>query len=437
MTSRRTLMVLGLAWMTALWVFGQDLDPEGTFDRALRRQQEAHVSLSKFRGVTPHSESQADLGRMQKQLQRAGAGTVFLLYSLEDDGLTVCLLEADGKPFVGRSHPGPGAIPMWIEAWRHRMGIQAAVRSRAPRLRSAKAGPLPPPPPELDHLADLEAALFPEPVAQRLARASKILILPAGPLGELPFYAMHLPGHAEPLVTMHTLVLLPSLEPLIRRNEATLSWVPPMPGESWLIAGNPDLSGDTDYDFPDLPGAKAEAQALASRVGQPALLGRAATLQSVRDRMPSAEYLVFATHGIADPEHPLEGGFLAFSGGRLTAREIQHMQLRASLAVLSACQTGLGRAMEGGVAGLGRAFVLAGVPAVVVSLWSVDDLATRYFMDHFYQALGNVAPQEALRQAILDTRSRYPHPSQWAAFQIMGEPMRSPAPTKPASPKTP
>ena len=90
--------------------------------------------------------------------------------------------------------------------------------------------------------------------------------------------------------------------------------------------------------------------------------------------------------------------------------------------VLSACQSGLGFNHDGGVIGLARSFQKAGVPRVVMSLWSVSDEATLYLMDHFQlQAMANV-PAEALRLAMLDTRKKYPDPALWAAFTLFGTP---------------
>ncbi|MBH8562816.1 CHAT domain-containing protein [Nostoc sp. CENA67] len=64
------------------------------------------------------------------------------------------------------------------------------------------------------------------------------------------------------------------------------------------------------------------------------------------------------------------------SNGFLTAGEIFDMKLNAELVVLSACETGQGKITGDGVIGLSRSLIAAGVPSVVVSLWSVDDKST-------------------------------------------------------------
>ena len=94
------------------------------------------------------------------------------------------------------------------------------------------------------------------------------------------------------------------------------------------------------------------------------------------------------------------------------------------LVVLSACQTALGKLAETeGIIGLSRSFLMAGARTVVVSLWSVDDEATRLLMEYFYKALfeGKTVP-EALRAAQLELKGQadYKNPYYWAGFVVVG-----------------
>jgi CHAT domain-containing protein len=112
--------------------------------------------------------------------------------------------------------------------------------------------------------------------------------------------------------------------------------------------------------------------------------------------------------------------------GFLRANDIYNLKLRADLVVLSACETGLGKEIRGeGIVGLTRGFMYAGVPRVIVSLWSVNDRATEELMAAFYQKLlkDKLAPAEALRQAqIAMLRNvRWSSPYYWAAFVQQGE----------------
>jgi CHAT domain-containing protein len=91
--------------------------------------------------------------------------------------------------------------------------------------------------------------------------------------------------------------------------------------------------------------------------------------------------------------------------GILTALEVAELDLRGvELAVLSACETGLGEVAGGeGLLGLQRAFQVAGAQSVVASLWQVDDESTRKLMERFYENLwhNKMSKLEALRQAQL------------------------------------
>jgi CHAT domain-containing protein len=98
------------------------------------------------------------------------------------------------------------------------------------------------------------------------------------------------------------------------------------------------------------------------------------------------------------------------------------MKIKAELVVLSACNTGVGKITGDGVIGLSRSLITAGVPSVIVSLWSVPDAPTASLMSEFYQNLQNNPDKaQALRQAMLKTMKTHPEPRSWAAFTLIGE----------------
>jgi tetratricopeptide (TPR) repeat protein len=109
----------------------------------------------------------------------------------------------------------------------------------------------------------------------------------------------------------------------------------------------------------------------------------------------------------------------------LRAWQIARLVLRAKLAVLSACETAGGRVTGGeGTLGLTAAFMSAGVPVVVSSLWPVDDRATQRIMHVFYQRLAAGEPvATALRLAQLEVSrsAATSHPFLWAGFTVVGD----------------
>ncbi|MGD1905380.1 MAG: CHAT domain-containing protein [Leptolyngbyaceae cyanobacterium] len=71
--------------------------------------------------------------------------------------------------------------------------------------------------------------------------------------------------------------------------------------------------------------------------------------------------------------------------------------------------------------GLSRSLITAGTPSVVVSLWAIPDAPTAELMTVFYEQLtAGENKAQALRQAMLITRQRYPDPRNWAAFTLIG-----------------
>jgi CHAT domain-containing protein/tetratricopeptide (TPR) repeat protein len=143
-------------------------------------------------------------------------------------------------------------------------------------------------------------------------------------------------------------------------------------------------------------------------------------------------YIHFATHGFIDEVKP-DFSSLIFThednsgeDGLLQATEIFNLNLNADMVVLSACQTGLGKLIRGeGIVGLTRAFMYAGTPTVMVSLWSVSDVSTATLMGDFYENLvkKKLNITDALRKAQLSMLrdEKFAHPFYWAPFVIFGD----------------
>jgi len=289
---------------------------------------------------------------------------------------------------------------------------------------------------DLDSVTDLQQLhqLLIEPIADWLPpkATDPVVFVPQEELFLVPFPALQ-DATGQYFLEQHTPMTAPSiqllgltLERANRRQVATSA-------ANWLIVGNPtmpaiSLKEQSPQPLPNLPGAEAEALAIASLVNSLALTGASATESLISQRLPQAGYIHLATHGLLD-DIDNEGipGAIALApdnheDGFLTANELLQLPLQADLVVLSACDTGGGRITGDGVIGLSRAFLSSGANSVVVSLWTVPDIATADLMTAFYQALPTASHKaQALRQAMLSTRQNHPHPSAWAGFTLIGD----------------
>ena len=274
----------------------------------------------------------------------------------------------------------------------------------------------------VDLLPDLTAALLPPGIAVRMRDLAKLTIVPALNVGTAPFALLDPGGTGHPLVESVSLTIAPSLNS-VAIDQQMYEWSSP---KAAVVFGNPDASKDPDWIFPRLPGAESEAREVAKIFHVTATLGKEVTPANVEASMVGADYIHIAAHGYSDPKSPLDNSFLALTGGRLTARQVQNMKFdQLPLVVLSACQTGLGAVQQAGIIGLARGFLLAGASEVVASLWNVSDEATAFMMDDFATNLATMEPAEALRRAQLATRAKYPDPALWASFVEMGNGMIS------------
>ena len=386
---------------------------------ATHRWQFGHLLQSRGIPVHPWLEHTGvtTVDAVAAWLRRLDPSVALLMYGYQGDTLREWLISRRGLEAFGRQIVTPGVLDSLIAELRFALGVDAGQAARgftAPR-RNGKALPL------AQTIRRLSELLIPDSVSREIARIKDLVVVPVLSIGTVPFALLQPPGWGSPLIDSMRVYVAPSLFDL----GADLPANPPGVVKA-LVVGNPAA---LVRGLPPLPGAEEEARSVASLLGVPALTGGQATKAVVLERAPQAEILFFATHGVASSANPLDDSFLALtpdsgSNGRWTAREIQGMRLRARLVVLSACQTGLGKEHDAGIIGMARAFQLAGAPQVVMSLWSVDDEATKDLMQAFVRHLvtDERDPASALRLAMLELRGRRPDPAVWSPFVVFGIP---------------
>jgi CHAT domain-containing protein len=172
-----------------------------------------------------------------------------------------------------------------------------------------------------------------------------------------------------------------------------------------------------------------EARTVAALFNGQVLLEDQATLTDVQRGIRRCRALHIAAHGDFRADNPLFSG-LALADGWLTTLDIFNLRLKASLATLSACQTG--RNVVGGgdeLLGLMRSFLSAGAASLVLTCWAVEDRSTAQLMETFYQKLAHGWTKgQALRCAQLQFlrgqgeqgSADYSHPYFWAPFFLVG-----------------
>jgi CHAT domain-containing protein len=317
------------------------------------------------------------------------------------------------------------------------------------------------------------------PVAERI-KGKRLLIVSDGVLQYIPFAALPEPRESDrlhdppvPLIAEHEIINLPSASVLaqLRRevnrrkpHRAIAVLADPVFDTSdervrvaqrskGMISGrsnsSPSLnhlngsvsdsgSGDGLVRLQRLIFTREEANSImAAARDQPHLLAldfKANRAMATSEELSKYRIVHFATHGVLDNVRPEMSG-LALSmvdeggepqNGFLGLEDVYNLDLPADLVVLSGCETGLGKEIQGeGLIGLARGFMYAGATRVIASLWGVDDFATAELFGRFYRNMmkNRMRPAAALRTAQIDMwkNRRWRFPFYWAAFQIHGE----------------
>ncbi len=355
------------------------------FLERLRKEDLEHASLL---SVEPLS-----LRDIQSRLQPNTALLEFhmlndsvLVWTVRKEGTKVAIIPIGKKGIIGR-----------VKRLRESV---ADARAEAPVVEAAR---------------DLYEALL-APAGVR--KGEQLIIVPHGILHYLPFHILLQPDNRY-LLEDHTISYLSSAG-LMRFTSDKQKKM-----QARILAfGNPDL-GNLIY---NLRYAEREARVIGTIYPQSEIyLGKEASLQRAERSLAGYGVIHFATHGEFSETNPLESSIMLagddIESGRLKTEEIFTLNIDASLVVLSACETAIGKVNTGDeIIGLTRAFIYAGAPSVITSLWRVNDKATYLLMSSFYQNLLTMGKAEALRSAQRSVMKDYQHPFYWGAFILNGDP---------------
>jgi CHAT domain-containing protein len=234
----------------------------------------------------------------------------------------------------------------------------------------------------------------------------RLLVAPHRTLHYVPFHALY---DGQRYVIEHREVCYAPSAAVLHHCLAT----PKRPLQQAVLFGAPDEAAPRVYDeiatlAPLFPAVQTFLREQATRT---MLIAEAA----------GADILHLACHGRFRADNPLFSA-LRLADGWLTVHDAARLNLRCNLVTLSACETGVSALAPGDeLIGLARGFLLAGAPALLVSLWMVDDAATAQLMTHFYtQLLAGAGAAAALRHAQCQIRASQSHPFFWAPFFLFG-----------------
>ncbi len=256
-----------------------------------------------------------------------------------------------------------------------------------------------------------------DPLLDALPPSTRHLhLVPEGALYYLPFAALQ-DDSGTFLVERYSLSVTPSAGVLaITRAHNPRLW------RSILLVADPENR---------LPGSRKEAEAIA---GLPAiralkLVGEQANRDNLIELSEDYDIIHIATHGTFVRRAPWFSR-LELHGGALNVADIGRLRLNAYLVTLSACETALSGGLSSDIPagdewiGLNQAFLVAGAPTVMASLWPIDDRISASFMVGFYENLLDAqgkarALAKIQRQFIRDPHTH--HPFFWAPFSIIGD----------------
>ena len=383
----------------------QRLDDDGESSAALtdelrRTERELLEETRRARLAAPTSEhtSRTDDDFAVESFQGLlGEADALVEYGVLDDEMFACVVTRTGV-----------SLHRQVASWAAVLEALRAARFQIDTLRHGAA-------PVRQHLASLTArtllrmgrlhALVWAPLDSALSNCRRVLVVPHGQLGALPFCALH-DGESS-LAQRYQLAVAPSarlaLRGLVRQ---------PVRPRRALVLGEASR----------LPHAAQEARFVAGLFPEAsAFVGEQATMDTLRAHAGGADVVHLACHAQFRSDNPMFSA-LHLHDSPLTVELAESLGLQPGIVVLSACETGLAELGSGDeMVGLVRAFLVAGAARVVASLWPVDDAVTAVFMASYYAALcRGQPPAAALQLAQIELMGQYPHPCYWAAFTLYG-----------------
>jgi CHAT domain-containing protein/Flp pilus assembly protein TadD len=410
-------------------------DPEQAFNYAeIAKGRDLLDALTGARHVTLNdgqvkltfsgSASPLTLGQAQRELP---ANVQLAQYVAGEDRLMIWLITRDSVA-TATSNVSADDLREKVGAYLEALGARAPVE-------------------KLNRQASELYQLLVAPIDRRLDRNLTLCIAPDGVLQDLPFAALVSPESKRYLIEDFTLVVNPSASVFARAIDLTAR-KQRSGAEPFLGFGNPRFDQQRFPKLQLLPASEQELERIQPLYPHRLILNRRqATESALVSQIGKYEIVHLATHALSDKQSSnlstialAQESHLVTEGaqgkkidgvvldGALQTKEIYNLKPeRTRLVVLSSCRSGIGDEKRNeALGGLAQSFLVAGVPAVVASLWDIDDDSAAGLMEKFHVAhrVKKLAFGQALRQAqlsFLQTSSiKKRHPFFWATFIVTG-----------------
>ena len=263
---------------------------------------------------------------------------------------------------------------------------------------------------------------------EKLINGKKLIIVPQSCIFFAPF-ASFVDENGSLLSEKYQIQIIPSIHVLAMTMRSSTG---KQTGSS-LFVGNPETGNVL---LPSLPSAAEEVEYLALLLSAKPVIGRVATKSNLVKLMSNASIIHIAAHGDSETGHIYlapesnqsnDSAQHVSSAHLLTQSDVLECKLIARLVVLSCCHSGMGKLSSEGVIGIARSFLGAGASAVLVTLWSINDVFTKEFMKVFYSKIcEEKSACLSLKETMNHFQSSGPYTSFlfWAAFEILGEDIR-------------
>ena len=268
---------------------------------------------------------------------------------------------------------------------------------------------------------------FPASFAAELGRCSSLVWCPDGPWHNLPLTLLRGEGEEALLPRTTVLARTPSAGFLTRVGAGARAGARPEDPEGILT-----ITGQVPWGEGPLAGAVLEARWLAHTFRAVQTIFPAGGENSSTETWPAAQVMHFAAHAEVDRQRPWNTAFVLGPEPkhRVRAGEVAGWDLHTELAVLASCSSAGSQVLLGeGMLGMSSAFLAAGVPTVLATLWEVDDALVTLFVQDFYGALARGHTAGRALNLAQEARSRDPRtaaPRHWAGFVLVGDPAARP-----------